>query len=135
MPRTLKKILLVEDNADVRQLPALFMKRLGYEVYEAGTGLEAVDRAATPRPDLIIMDFCLPGITGIEATRRLKFNPSTKDIPVLIITGFSDIDKRRALVAGAADILRKPIDMTTFRGLLRRYLSAKTKSRRSRHKR
>ena len=66
MPRRRKKILLVEDNADVRQLLALFMKRLGYEVYEAATGLEAVDRAATARPDLIIMDFCLPGFSGMR---------------------------------------------------------------------
>jgi|SRR5688572_637228 CheY-like chemotaxis protein len=133
MPRRRKKILLVEDNADVRQLLALFMKRLGYEVYEAATGLEALDRAGTARPDLIIMDFCLPGFSGIEATRRLKIDPSTKDIPVLIITGYN-IDKRRALVVGAADLLSKPIDMTTFRALLRRHLSAKTKPRRPRRK-
>ena len=133
MPRERKKILLVEDNADVRELLALFIKRLGYEVYQAATGVEAVDRAATAHPDLIIMDFCLPGFSGIEATRRLKLNPSTKDIPVVIITGYN-IDKSRALTVGAADILRKPIDMTTFRALLRRYSLARTKTRRSRRK-
>jgi CheY-like chemotaxis protein len=133
MPRRRKKILLVEDNADVRQLLALFMKRLGYEAHEAASGLEAIDRAVMARPDLIIMDFCLPGISGLQTTRRLKLIPTTKDIPVLIITGYS-IEKKRALDAGAADILRKPIDMTTFRALLRRHLSARTKSRRSRRK-
>jgi CheY-like chemotaxis protein len=133
MARKRKKILLVEDNADVRQLLALYMKRLGYEVYEAATGLDAVDLAATALPDLIIMDFCLPGISGIQATRRLKADPSTKDKPVLIITGYP-IEVRRARAAGAADIFPKPIDMTTFRDLLRRYLSARTKPRRSRRK-
>lgn len=133
MPRQRKKILLVEDNTDVRELLALFLKRLGYEVYQAATGVEAVDRAAAVHPDLIIMDFCLPGFSGIEATRRLKINPSTKDIPVLIITGYN-IDKSRARTVGAADILRKPIDMTTFRALLRRYLSSRTRRTRSRRK-
>jgi CheY-like chemotaxis protein len=122
MARRRKKILLVEDNDDVRQLLGLFVKRLRYEVYEAATGLEAVDQAAATRPDLIIMDFCLPVFSGIEATRRLKMNPSTQDIPVLIITGYN-IDKRRAVVVGAVDILQKPIDMTRFRGLLHRYVS------------
>lgn len=133
MPRQRKKILLVEDNTDVRELLALFLKRLGYEVYQAATGVEAVDRAAAVHPDLIIMDFCLPGFSGIEATRRLKINPSTKEIPVLIITGYN-IDKSRARTVGAADILRKPIDMTTFRALLRRYLSSRTRRTRSRRK-
>lgn len=129
-----KKILLVEDNADVRQLLALFISRLGYKVFEAATGLEAIDRASAVRPDLIIMDFRLPGMNGIEATRQLKVNSSTKDITVLIITGYSGVDARRALDAGAADILHKPIDITTLGDLLRRYLSARTKTRRSRRK-
>jgi CheY-like chemotaxis protein len=133
MARRRKKILLVEDNDDVRQLLALFMKRLGYEVYEAATGLEAVDQAAATRPDLIIMDFCLPGISGIQATRRLKADPLTEDKPVLMITGYP-IEVRRARAAGAADIFPKPLDMTTFRDLLRRYLSARTKPSRSRRK-
>ena len=134
MARRRKRILLVEDNADVRELLALFIDRLGYKVYKAATGLEAVDQTAAAHPDLIIMDFCLPGVSGVEATRRLKINAATKDIPVLIITAYP-IEKRRALAAGAADILPKPIDMTTFRALLRRYLSARTKLRRSQSRR
>ena len=62
--KSAKKILLVEDNHDVRALLALFMKRLGYTVLEAATGLEAVDLASTVQPDLIMMDLRLPEMNG-----------------------------------------------------------------------
>jgi CheY-like chemotaxis protein len=128
--KSAKKILLVEDNNDVRELLALFMKRLGYEVFEAATGLEALDLAATVNPDLIMMDLRLPAMNGAETTARLKANPSTRDIPLLVITASgANIDRRRALDAGAAEILLKPIDVTTLSNVLRRYLSAGTTKR------
>jgi len=128
--KSAKKILLVEDNEEVRELLALFMTRLGYKVFEVATGLEAIDRASTVRPDLIMMDIRLPGINGAEATARLKANPSTRDIPVLIITGYAaGIDTRLALDEGAAEILHKPIDVTILSNVLRRYLSSRPTKR------
>ena len=132
MARSAKKILLVEDNNDVRELLALFMKRLGYQIFEAATGLEAIDLASTVHPDLIMMDLRLPAMNGAEATASLKANPSTRDIPLLVITASgAGTDRRRALDAGAAEILLKPIDVTTLSNVLRRYLSAKPTKRRS----
>ena len=123
--KSAKKILLVEDNNEVRELLALFMKRLGYKVFEAATGLEAIDLAATLQPDLIMMDLRLPEMNGAEATAHLKTNPSTRDIPVLIITAYiAGIDTGRALDAGAEEILFKPIGLTTLTNILRRYLPA-----------
>ena len=78
-----KKILLVEDNNEVRELLALFMTRLGYKVFEAATGLKAIDLASTVQPNLIIMDLRLPEMNGTETTARLKANPSTRGIPLL----------------------------------------------------
>jgi CheY-like chemotaxis protein len=130
--KSAKKILLVEDNNEVRELLALFMKRLGYKVFEATTGVEAIDLASTVHPDLIMMDLRLPEMNGTEATASLKANPSTRDIPLLVITASgATTDRRRALDAGAAEILLKPIDVTTLSNVLRRYLSAKTTKRRS----
>ena len=124
--KSAKKILLVEDNNEVRELLALFMKRLGYNVFEAATGLEAIDLAATEQPDLIMMDLRLPEMNGAEATAHLKANPSTRDIPVLIATAYgAGINTRRALDAGAIEILYKPIDLTTLDNVLRRYLPAR----------
>jgi len=130
--KSAKKILLVEDNNDIRKLLALFIKRLGYEVFEAATGLEAIYLASMVRPDLIMMDLRVPEIDGTEATACLKDNPSTRDIPVLITTAHvAGIDTRRALAAGAAEILHKPIDIKTLGNVLRRYLSVRTTKRSS----
>jgi CheY-like chemotaxis protein len=127
-----KKILLVEDNNEVRELLALFMKRLGYKVFEAATGLEAIDLASTVQPNLIMMDLRLPEMNGAEATASLRATPSTRDIPLIVVTAYgAGIDTRRALDAGAAEILHKPIDLTTLSNVLHRYLSGKTAKRRS----
>jgi CheY-like chemotaxis protein len=67
-----KRILIVEDNSDSRELLVLMLRRSGYDVAEATTGLDAIDQTRMTRPDLIIMDLGLPGITGDEATARLK---------------------------------------------------------------
>jgi CheY-like chemotaxis protein len=125
--KSAKKILLVEDNKDVRELLALLMKRLGYEVFEVATGLEAIGLASRVQPDLIMMDLRLPAMNGVETTERLKANPATRDIPLLIITASgAGIVTQSALAAGAAEILHKPIDVTTLSNVLHRHLSART---------
>jgi CheY-like chemotaxis protein len=127
-----KKILLVEDNDEIRELLALFIKHLGYKVFAAARGLEAIDRASVVHPDLIMMDIRMPGMHGDDATACLKANPSTRDIPVLVVTAYgAGIDTRRALAAGAAEILHKPLDLKTLPNVLRRYLSARNTKRRS----
>ncbi len=67
-----KKILIVEDNSDIRKLMVFFLERMGYDVLEAATGLAAIERARATLPDLITMDLGLPDITGDKATARLK---------------------------------------------------------------
>src|SRR5205823_12605908 len=89
MRKLTKKILVVEDNDDCRELLALFVKRLGYKVFEAANGLQAIDRALAIHPDLIMMDLSLPGMDGNETTARLMINPSTKDIPVISNTAYT----------------------------------------------
>ncbi|HSE91619.1 MAG TPA: response regulator [Candidatus Binatia bacterium] len=132
MAKSCNKILLVEDNNEVRELLALFMKRLGYKVFEAATGIEAIDLASAVQPDLIMMDLRLPEMDGAEATASLKANPSTRDIPLLVVTAYgAGIDTRRALDAGATEILHKPIDVTALSNVLHRYLSVRTTKRRS----
>ncbi|HEV8721461.1 MAG TPA: response regulator [Candidatus Binatia bacterium] len=120
-----QKILLVEDNSDFRELLAIVLRRSGYEVAEAATGLTAVEQASATHPDLILMDLGLPGITGDEATARLKADPSTRDIPVIINTAFhKGALVERAIAAGAAEILHKPISFEALQEVVRRYLSS-----------
>ena len=127
MKNTAKKILIVDDNDAGRESLGVLIKGLGYEVFEATTGPEAVDRASSVRPDLIMMDLCLPGMKADEATKRLKTNLFTRNIPVIISTAWSmgwNVGDRadRALDAGAEQVLYKPFHLTMLRDVFRTYL-------------
>ena len=119
------RILVVEDNSDVRELLVFLLRRSGYEVIEASTGLEALDQTRAGKPDLIIMDLGLPKMTGDEATARIKADPSTKHIPVIVNTAYNQRAEsvERAIAAGAAEIMHKPTEMKVILQMVRRYLS------------
>ena len=119
-----KKVLVVEDNDDCRELLAMIISRLGYEVIEATTGLDGIYRASTRQPDLIFMDVGLPGTTGLEATHHLKTHRSTQDIPIVINTAYAGASiVKQAVEAGAAEVLHKPFGLLVLHDVLRRYLS------------
>ncbi|MGH7311816.1 MAG: response regulator [Candidatus Rokuibacteriota bacterium] len=102
-------ILLVDDFPDNREMYALYLEYAGYEVAEASTGHEALARAFERAPDLIVMDLSLPGLDGWEATRRLKSDPRTKEIPVLALTGHAlDGFSQGARNAGCDAFVTKP---------------------------
>lgn len=104
------KILVVEDNADFREILRLQLRFMGHEVIEAASGPEAIEKATEDSPDLITMDFALPGMDGIETTTRLKQDPRTAHIPVLgYSASYSEDDRPKAIKAGMADFLVKPI--------------------------
>jgi CheY-like chemotaxis protein len=119
-----KKILIVEDNNDCRDLLATFINHSGYDAIEADSGREAIGKAFEMHPDLILMDIYLPDIMGDKIIARLKANPVTQDIPVIITTALLERTARNhALHAGAAEILEKPFSITTMREVLGRYLT------------
>ena len=118
-----KKILIVEDNNDCRDLLATFINRSGYDAIEADSGKEAIGKAFEMHPDLILMDIYLPDIIGDKIIARLKANPATRDIPVIITTALLERTARNhALHAGAAEILEKPFSIPTMREVLDRHL-------------
>ena len=124
------RILIVEDHHDSRELLALILGRSGYDIIQAATGLEAIDRAKATTPDLIIMDLGLPGITGDVATARLKANPLTRHIPVLVNTAFHKGELvNQAIAAGAAEILYKPIAFGEIQKVIHRYLPPRGQNR------
>ena len=87
----------------------------GYQVREASTGAAAFEMVENERPDLIVMDIQLPGMDGLEITRKLKEQPATAAIPVIAVTSFAmKGDQEKALAAGCAGYVTKPIDKTTF---------------------
>ena len=118
-----KKILLVEDNVDLRDLIALIITHLGYETVVVTDGEEAVERASAIQPDLILMDIGLPKLNGAEATARIKGDPETKHIPIVILTALRNCaDTKRALESGAAEILLKPVSVPMLQEVLSKHL-------------
>ncbi len=110
-----KKILLVEDNPVNRRLAEFLLRSQGYQVRAATTAQEAFDNIKAERPDLILMDVQLPGMDGLEATRKLKAEPTTRDIPVVAVTSYAmKGDREKALAAGCSGYITKPIDKDTF---------------------
>jgi two-component system, cell cycle response regulator DivK len=110
-----KKILLVEDNEVNRRLAGFLLRSHGYQVREATTAAAAFEMVDRERPDLIVMDIQLPGMDGLEITRKLKQQPATADIPVIAVTSYAmKGDRDKALAAGCAGYVTKPIDKNTF---------------------
>ena len=118
------KILLVEDNEDNRDMLSRRLIRKGYEVSLAVDGAEGVAQAATQRPDLILMDMSLPVLDGWEATRRIKGEPGTRDIPVIALTAHAMSDDRdRAFAAGCDDYDTKPVELPRLLGKIETLLA------------
>jgi two-component system cell cycle response regulator DivK len=110
-----KRILLIEDNAVNRRLAQFLLKSQGYEVWEVTSAPEAFESLKERQPDLILMDIQLPGIDGLTATRQLKADPATRDIPVLAVTSYAmKGDETKAFEAGCSGYVTKPIDKTVF---------------------
>ncbi|HUP92128.1 MAG TPA: phosphate regulon transcriptional regulator PhoB [Solimonas sp.] len=104
-----KLILVVEDEAAIREMIRFALVRAEFRVVEAGDAAEARLRIADERPDLILMDWMMPGISGVELTRKLKAQATTRDIPVIMVTARAEEeDKVRGLNTGADDYLSKP---------------------------
>ncbi len=111
------KILLVEDNELNRDMLSRRLERKGYEVLIAIDGQEALTKAESLKPDLILMDMSLPVIDGWTATKSLKANPQLKTIPVIALTAHAMAeDREKALVAGCDDYDTKPIDFPRLLG-------------------
>lgn len=110
-------ILLVEDNEMNRDMLSRRLERRGYTVALAVDGQSGVEMASSVSPDLILMDMSLPVLDGWEASRRLKGDPATRDIPVIALTAHAmSSDRTRALEAGCDDYDTKPIDLPRLLG-------------------
>jgi CheY-like chemotaxis protein len=118
-----ESILIVDDNPMNLKLIRVLLSGEGYDVRVAGDATEAlaVLKAFTPR--LILMDIQLPGIDGLELTRRLKASPATRDVVILALTAYAmKGDAERMVEAGCDGYIAKPIDTREFPGTLARYL-------------
>jgi len=112
-----QKILLVEDNEMNRDMLSRRLIRNGYEVCLAMDGQQGADMALSEVPDLILMDMSLPVIDGWEATRRIKANDATRDIPVIALTAHAMAgDREKAMEVGCEDYDTKPVELSRLLG-------------------
>jgi CheY-like chemotaxis protein len=103
------KILVVEDQDAIRRMIEALVRARGFEVTAVNTGTKALDVAATAPPDAVLLDLMLPGHDGFEVCRRLRQDPVTRQVPVIIISALDDDESRRkATDAGANAYFTKP---------------------------
>ena len=120
----IKRILVVEDQEDDRQIIRDMLAGTGYEITEAENGEEALAAIAKQRPDLILMDIQLPVMDGYAATRRIKTDPALKSIPVIAVTSYAlSGEEKKAREAGCDDYVPKPYSPRQLLAKIRQYLS------------
>ncbi len=119
------QILVVEDEPDIRDLVVLHLTREGFRCRTAGNGAEALREARAARPDLVVLDLMLPGMDGLEVCRRLRAEPATAGVPIIMLTAKADeVDRVVGLELGADDYVAKPFSpkelVARVRAVLRR---------------
>ena len=120
----MSRVLIVDDNPTNLKLVSYLVKSHGHDVATASDAEAALDSIADQRPTLILMDLQLPGIDGLELTRRLKADPATRSIPIIALTAYAmKGDLEKALAAGCDDYVTKPIDTRTLPDVIARHVA------------
>jgi CheY-like chemotaxis protein len=118
-----QRILVADDKASSRELVRTILENLGYEVQEAEDGITALEAIRNSPPDLVLLDFQMPGLTGYEVLTRLREEERFAGLPVVALTASAMAgDRDRALAAGFTSYLAKPVSLTTLRSEIRRLL-------------
>ncbi len=121
-----RKILVVDDNQDSRELVVKILKNRGYQMIEAVDGEDALEKAMAEKPDLILMDISIPKLDGYEVTRMLKSQVKFKDTPIIALTAHAmKGDREKALEAGCEGYISKPIDIHELPDQIKSYLKEK----------
>lgn len=121
--KTVPTVLIVEDNPTNADVLSRRLRVKGYAHLCAENGAVGIQLAQSAKPDIILMDIGMPEVDGIEATRRLKADPQTQNIPIIAITASAfDSDREAALAAGCDDFETKPVDLQALLVKIRRLL-------------
>jgi two-component system cell cycle response regulator DivK len=115
-----RSILLVEDFDDTRLMMKLWLSKNGYRVIEAENGPEAIELAESEQPDLIIMDLMMPGMDGLDATRRIREHASLQKTPIVVVSAYgADEYRERALAAGCNEYVATPFEPSALNDLIK----------------
>ncbi|MBI3162712.1 MAG: response regulator [Chloroflexi bacterium] len=123
-----EKILIIDDDVDTLKLVGLMLQKQGYDISAASNGMQGLAKALEERPSLILLDVMMPDMDGYEVTRRLRKNPATVDIPILMFTAKTQLDdKVTGFEAGADDYLTKPTHPNELQAHVKSLLSRAAK--------
>ena len=118
------KILIIEDNEENRDALSRRLQRRGFQVVLAEDGLEGMEKVRLEKPDIVLMDMNMPKLDGWEATRQLKADPATRDVPIIALTAHAMAgDRERSLEVGCADYHTKPVEMAKLLGQIEAFLA------------
>lgn len=121
------RVLVADDDRDIRDLVVFKLQQAGFVVDSAGDGLEALDLARSTRPDLLLLDVMMPGLSGVDVTRELRADPATARTPVILLTARAqEADVETGFATGADDYVVKPFSP---RELLSRVQAVLTRAR------
>jgi CheY-like chemotaxis protein len=118
-----KRVLVAEDYEDIRRMMKVLLEWRGYEVLEAADGYEAVKKAVSDSPDLILMDIAMPVMDGLQATEAIRKHDDLADVPIVAVTAYGDFYGERARNAGCNDVLQKPLDFGRLEPMVENYIS------------
>jgi len=118
-----KTVIIVDDHEHLRHILASILRFSGYKILEAETGTQAIEKAVSAKPNLILLDLDLPDITGIDAARVIKKNPTTANIPIVACSALSGWEWREeALRVGMAEYLQKPIQSAVIKSIIDKFI-------------
>jgi CheY-like chemotaxis protein len=120
-----QKILIVDDHEHLRHILASILRVRGYEILEAGTAAQGIERALSTQPHLILMDIQLPDFSGLEAARLIRQNPASAHIPIVGCTAVFGPEMRpQALAVGMVEYLQKPISSALLIATVAKFIAA-----------
>lgn len=120
----MEKILYADDDPDIQEIIKNILTKEGFEVIIAKDGNETLNLAKTNKPDLIVLDYLMPDLNGVEVCEALQKNNDTKSIPIIMVTAYPN-EKESSLSAGAVDFINKPIEKTDLLLRIRSVLKVK----------
>ena len=118
-----RKVLIVEDYADVRTMMKILITRSGYDVIEAADGYEALEKVRRYHPDIILMDLAMPLLDGVTATRIIRNFKGCENVPIIAISAYGNAYYEKAVATGCNQVINKPLDFKGIKPLLNQYLS------------
>lgn len=119
-----RRVLIVDDETAIREMIVLALEMAGYETFEAGDGIQAMSMLQTHQPDLMLLDWMMPGASGLEVARKVRKNPEFQGLPIVMLTAKEDEDAKITGLAVADDFITKPFSprelVARLKAILRR---------------